>query len=301
MGCWVATLRGGRVMCVHKLAKMLSAGTAAALFLFSAVPASATHSWGGYHWARTTTLNIRLADNVGTAWDSYLATASVDWTKSVPIDTTVIQGYRYPYSCGPTSGRVEVCNYRYGYTGWLGVANIWLSYGHIAAGTVRLNDTYFAYSKYNTPAWRRMVMCQEIGHTFGLDHQDENHSNANVGSCMDYTSDPSGTKGTNGTLNNEHPNAHDYDELALIYGHLDGFQLSGTRPASTGLITGPLGGRTASAEEAVAAFDASPLLMKDWGRVAAVDRKGRGRVFVRNLPNRGALVTFVLWVDPEDR
>jgi hypothetical protein len=54
----------------------------------------------------------------------------------------------------------------------------------------------------------------EIGHTFGLDHQDENFSNPNLGTCMDYTSDPDGPS-------NEHPNAHDDQQLETIYAHLD--------------------------------------------------------------------------------
>ena len=36
------------------------------------------------------------------------------------------------------------------------------------------------------PSGERWSRVQEIGHTFGLDHQDENFSNANLGSCMDY-------------------------------------------------------------------------------------------------------------------
>ena len=55
-----------------------------------------------------------------------------------------------------------------------------------------MNDSYFNTAKYNTPAWRRLVMCQEVTHDFGLDHQDEIFNNANLGSCMDYTNDPDG-------------------------------------------------------------------------------------------------------------
>src|SRR4029453_1923478 len=66
---------------------------------------------------------------------------------------------------------------------------------------------------YNSNAWRQLVTCQEVGHTFGLDHQDENFTNANLGTCMDYTNDPS---------TNQHPNQHDYDQLEAIYAHLDG-------------------------------------------------------------------------------
>ena len=69
---------------------------------------------------------------------------------------------------------------------------------------MKLNDTYFNTSTYNTEAWRNLVSCQEVGHTFGLDHQDENFNNPNLGTCMDYTNDPS---------SNQHPNQHDYDHL----------------------------------------------------------------------------------------
>src|SRR6266508_6040944 len=111
--------------------------------------------------------------------------------------------------CQATTGRVEVCNSTYGNNGWLGIASIWITTGnHITQGTVKLNDTYFNTSTYNTTAWRNLVSCQEVGHTFGLDHQDENFDNPNLGTCMDYTRDSS---------TNQHPNSHDYEELLCIY------------------------------------------------------------------------------------
>jgi hypothetical protein len=42
----------------------------------------------------------------------------------------------------------------------------------------------------DSPEWRQMVNCQEIRHTFGLEHQDEDFYNANLNTCMDYTTDP---------------------------------------------------------------------------------------------------------------
>jgi hypothetical protein len=54
-------------------------------------------------------------------------------------------------------------------------------------------------------------MCQEVGHDFGLGHQDE--SGADLGTCMDYAT----------ALDNQHPDAHDYEQLELIYAHLDSF------------------------------------------------------------------------------
>jgi hypothetical protein len=159
---------------------------------FAAFPAisSATHSWGGYHWARTTaSFTLKLGDNVSSAWDSYLAAiasnpSAYDWSDSGVLDVTIVAGASNPKNCRATSGQVQVCNSTYGNTGWLGVASIWVSGSHIAQGTVKLNDTYFNTTKYNTPAWRRLVMCQEVGHTFGLDHQDTTFDNPNKGTCM---------------------------------------------------------------------------------------------------------------------
>ena len=117
-----------------------------------------------------------------------------------------------PKKCSPSAGRVEVCNAAYGYRGWLGVAQVWVSSGHITQATTKMNDSYYAPgSRYDTPVWRAAVMCQEIGHAWGLDHQDE--SGADFHTCMDYASNPD--------ADNTHPNTHDYEELALIYSHFD--------------------------------------------------------------------------------
>ena len=183
---------------------------------FLAVPAVllATHSWGGYHWARTSNpFNLKVGDNVSGAWDGVLDTTISDWTQSTVLNLNKVAG-QSKGRCRPTTGRVEVCNDTYGNNGWLGVAQIWLQSGtqHIVQGTVKLNDTYHNSAPYNTTAWRNLVSCQEVGHTLGLDHQDENFDNPNLGTCMDYTNDPS---------TNQHPNQHDYDELQIIYSHVD--------------------------------------------------------------------------------
>lgn len=197
----------------------------------SASPAAAlTQSWNGYHWARTGPLNITLGDNVGTAWDGYLATASSDWSRAANIDFTLAAGTSSPKTCGATSGNVQVCNANYGNTGWLGIASVWASSDlHIVQATVKLNDYYFSQARYNTAAFRSFVTCQEVGHTLGLAHTNEVFTDANTGSCMDYTNDPSGTRGTNGSLANTHPNSVDYAALADNYRHLDGSQLASTR------------------------------------------------------------------------
>ena len=199
---------------------------------FAAV-AYANHSWRKFHWARTSNpFTIQLGNNLSSGWSSYLTDASNDWSVSSVLDTRVVAGQSNPSTCPPTAGRVEVCNANYGANGWLGIASVWTSGGHISQGTVKNNDHYFNQARYNTPAWRRFVTCQEVGHTFGLDHQDERFNNTNLGTCMDYTNDPTGLAGTNGTLNNEHPNQHDYTQLATIYSHLDSSNTAGQATAA---------------------------------------------------------------------
>lgn len=179
--------------------------------------ALANHSWGKYHWARTSNqFTLKVGVNVGTAWDTYLNEAVSDWSASSVLDLTRVTGSTTGSTCAATTGRIEACNASYGNTGWLGIAQIWTQRrNHIVKATTKVNDYYFNQAQYNTPAWRRLVMCQEIAHDFGLGHQDENFNNANLGSCMDYTSDPDGPP------SNEHPNAHDFAQLLTIYGHTD--------------------------------------------------------------------------------
>lgn len=241
----------------------------------SSLPAEATHSWNGYHWARTANpFTLKLGDNVTSTWDAYLTTTSNDWTVSSVVDTPVVAGGTNPKRCGPTSGRVEVCNSKYGQTGWLGVAQVWAgSDNHITQGAVKLNDTYFNTAQYNTPAWRNLVSCQEVGHTLGLDHQDENFDPPNLGSCMDYTNNPAGPP------SNEHPNQHDYDQLGLIYAHTDSSTTVGSSVASVGASQGADGGNSAA----------------EWGRAIRYSRDGRPSLYERDLGQGQRVFTFVIW------
>jgi hypothetical protein len=206
-----------------------------ALVAFSP-PAQADHSWNGFHWARQSNpFTLKLGDNVSSKWDPYLSISSSDWSKSTVLETRVVAGRATPETCRPTSGRVEVCNSAYGNNGWLGLAQVWVSAKHITQATTKLNDTYFNTAKYDKTAWRNLVMCQEVGHTFGLDHQDEISNNPNLGTCMDYTNDPDGGAGGASATDpsNQHPNQHDYNELALIYSHLDGGTTVGSTSAAS--------------------------------------------------------------------
>ena len=245
--------------------------------LLSALPASASHSWGNYHWARTSTsFTLKAGDNVDSKWDVYLNEAIADWNKSTVLDLAKVAGGTTGRRCRPTAGRIEVCNAAYGQNGWLGLASIWASGSHITQGTAKMNDSYFNLPQYDTPAWRRLVMCQEVAHDFGLGHQDENFDNKNLGSCMDYTGRPAGG---NGELSNEHPNQHDYDMLATIYSHLDS-------STTIGMST-----------------DAMPAGVSDvdldtpaqWGRL--VHDTGRVSVYVREFGGGIRIITHVFWVE----
>lgn len=179
--------------------------------------AQATHSWDNYHWARTANpFTVPLGDNMtNTAysnWEGALSEASTDWTASSVLDSPVTAGQAgSPRRCGAQNGRIEVCNAKYGSNGWLGLAQIWTSGSHIVKAVAKMNDTYFNgnQSTYDYDA-ERHVTCQEIGHGYGLGHQDE--SGADLNTCMDYAD----------ALDNPHPNAHDYQQLETIYNsHLD--------------------------------------------------------------------------------
>jgi hypothetical protein len=266
--------------------------------LLASSPADATHSWGGYHWATTSQpFKVKFGDNVDSNWQAYVEAAvglnqsnstSGYWqlpsytaggqTVNNPVRTRLVTGSASPRTCKPTSGMVQVCNARYGYNGWLGVAQIWISGLHITQGTVKLNDSYYNLSTYNTPDWRAIVACQEIGHTFGLDHQDEDQTNADLPdangtqTCMDYTSTPQG---------NGQPNFHDYEELGIIYNHNDGFTTLAALPVAS-----------PSAAASVAGGGDTPA---EWGRAVAFTSDGRPRVFEKAVAPGKRIITFVFW------
>jgi hypothetical protein len=72
-----------------------------------------------------------------------------------------------------------------------------------------MNDSWSSY--WANPNEKRHVMCQEIGHLFGLGHTSEDGSNQKT--CMDYSSDPDSIS----------PNQHIYEMLVNKYGHPDSY------------------------------------------------------------------------------
>jgi hypothetical protein len=258
----------------HSSSRTIAALAALAVAVALQTSPSANHSWNGYHWARTSNpFTVDLGDNLSSIWKDFLHIASSDWGRSTVLNTIVVSG-RARSNCRPTSGRVEVCNAAYGSTGWLGVAQVWVTGVHITQATVKVNDTYFKTSSYNRPEWRQFVMCQEVGHTFGLDHQDENFTNKNLGTCMDYTNRPLGPPA------NIDPNKHDYDELVTIYSHRDSTTTVGsaTRSAAPDAVDHP----------------------SEWGQLMKVSHGGKTQVFERDFGNGHRIVTFVIWAGGVD-
>ena len=201
--------------------------------------ASASHSWGGYHWARTTPqFTLKLGDNLSSGdWRGHLAQTSSDWNSgNSAVLTAVVGGAGAPGKkrCPMVAGTTQVCNGAYGNNGWLGLASINITGGtHITQGSAKMNDTYFNTATYNNTNEREHVMCQEVAHTFGLDHQSTDGSSQN--SCMDYFSN-TGANATS-TLSTR-PNAHDFEELNIIYAHLDSSTTVAalTSPASSSAV-----------------------------------------------------------------
>lgn len=281
-------LDGGVLM---KLTTRVALATAVA---FGAIaPTSANHSWNGYHWAGNgSNLAIKVNTAIASKWDSSVGTSISDWDKSTELTLTSQTAGVEPKKCGPIAGQVLVCDAAYGRRGWLGIATIWLQSGtkHITQATTKLNDSYHDSAPYNQPAWRALVACQEIGHDWGLDHQDETFSNINLGTCMDYTNAPAGGvyNGFDYGPSNEDPNTHDYDELKIIYNHDDGYT---TATAATNFGIRQVGRAVPQTPHSEAIGD-SPA---EWGRAIHRDRLGRPDVFEKDFGDGQKALTHVFW------
>ena len=238
-----------------------------------ATPLLATHSWGGYHWARTANpFTLKIANNMNNGWPTYFNVAVSDWNSATVMNLA-------PYiktaskRCPMVAGTVQVCNSTYGNNGWLGLASINLASGtlHITQGSAKMTDTYFNTSTYNNPNEKQHVVCQEIGHTFGLDHTSTDGSSQNT--CMDYFSN---TGSNAGSKLSTHPNQHDYDELSTIYSHLDS---STTIAAGTHSTAG-----TADTNDP-----------NTWGQLTSQSENGRSTTYERFNSDGSKTVTHVYW------
>ena len=230
----------------------------------------ADHAWANYHWARTTSsFTLKVIDSHTSDWDDNFNRALSDWSRSSVLDLVREAGdstQKTRKRCAAETGKVRSCNAAYGFNGWLGLATISISGNHITRGTSKMNDSYFASPSYDEVA-RSHVVCQEIGHTFGLGHQDE--SGADFNTCMDYSND----------LDNPSPNAHDYAQLEAIYSHVD------TTTTIASLMLDSDG------------FGDDPDAPHHWGRLVSQSANGRSSTYEHVNMNGTRTVRHVFWTE----
>ena len=254
------------------------------LVLFSTA-SYAVHSWSDYHWARTSnSFDLTIVNSTTSDWDPYVTVAVGDWSSSAALnmleDTSGSVQSRVRRRCQGPAGKVRICNLAYGQTGWLGIAGISIdSQGHITTGYTKLNDTYFTMAYYNKPVWKQSVTCQELGHNVGLGHQDETFDNQSLFSCMDYQDPPF-----------ENPNAHDFDQLAAIYGHTDSYN-----SYETGGDGGGGGGTCNSPPGKGCNKGVAPGSQGNIGWGVSLGRRGQGETFLRIDPDGTRHLTHVTW------
>src|SRR5215208_1008114 len=199
--------RGACTVSRRLVQSLVIAGLAAALVLG---PLTVTLA-SGYHWARQQSqFTLLLGDDVDGVWDGVLQRAVSDWNKGDTVTFQIVGGGTGPQECRPNTGRVEVCNWRYGtQEGWLGLTRLYFdaSGEHIEAATVQMNDSFFdTNSQYNNDPARQHTMCHELGHTPGLDH-------TSSGSCMNDSQ--------YAVFNQLVPINKDFNQLERIYSHSD--------------------------------------------------------------------------------
>ncbi len=193
-------------MGVSDMRTLISAIIATLGLLTVATVASADHAWSVYHWP---------SDN--------LSPTVVDRTTSPLYDVPagVLEWANLGTSIQPQmattnkKGDIKVKESVISSTSYLGLAGVYLDDdGHITRAEIVLNTRLMV--ELFGPDPRDIadhVLCQEIGHVLGLDHNRVNDSSPDDDTCMN---DSRATLGLYMA-----PNAHDTAQLNVIYDHSD--------------------------------------------------------------------------------
>ena len=254
---------------------------AAALTLAAPSDARAEHQWKnasgsvGYHWKRVDVdpLVLKVQDNHDVYddglfyadWPAIFQDVIAAWSVSDynPPTNNQYGGTHLDLSV-VNKGKAHIQSYNgyYGNTGWLGLARISIRdfEGHIGSGEAYVNEYYIkdyhpSYDGFDQPEEWRAVMCQEIGHDFGLGHTLGN-------TCMNTVTRP---------LRYETPNDHDaYELTSMMHNHGDGgtspgkLKLCNKQGKPAGCVEGARRGRAVWAERyetEVEMFDAADLVV----------------------------------------
>jgi len=157
-------------------------------------------------------LELTVANALTPDWHDEFDKAMADWNLS-PDMTLASSVVDVDLDCKPESGIMKVCNNDYGDVGWKGINEILTQGSTIVSSVAKMNEFYVGQfvntGGTNIEDERQYTMCHEIGHGFGLPHQDEDFTNADLNSCMDYSMRPGA---------NLIPNEQDFNSLTILYG-----------------------------------------------------------------------------------
>ncbi len=170
------------------------------------------------HWpSQTRPVKISIDDQLSPVYSQFIPRALRDWNQAAPIVVT---------QDGSDSIKVSIQNCDFGETGWVGVTQVNLNGNKIISAPVYINDHWMKTASYNNHIQQQYVVSHELGHSFGLDHQDVEFCNPNTGSVMDYAySIVGGTQNCDGQsvnfgISNEHPNPNDIKALTDAYANI---------------------------------------------------------------------------------